>query len=255
MSLNDVEGGRLSLLLSQWVSNIRQSLPSLRQFATHVIERHDIPLAHTRDIITRILSQRKRNVDLVHRMPAYSMVIFSKFAWLQEAMRQHPTITSWIWVDAGQSRNYKRLSSLGSSIWPHPSWTEALMKDDKDKIWIQGRIEVPDFLKDTMSKKYAIGSCESVLWATIFAGNSAVMSKLCERVLNFFFNELLKKNRIDTEQVALQELWKAGDIPFQILIPSHFKNLWGLHQYSELGYWWHFPRANPNQPFLTDPSN
>lgn len=141
--------------------------------------------------------------DLAMKMPEYQVVIHSKFGWMQQAINENPFHSEiFIWLDAGSSRfwEFKTESKLDpTKPWPHTSWL--LPIKNSNRVWIQR-----DAFFNCSFGPVAIGLSISSVNASTFAANTSTMKRLCVMMHDFLQKEMLSKNRLDNEQVALSIL-------------------------------------------------
>lgn len=234
--------------LCEWVKSARPR----DQYQTLIISepKDRCPQAHNLHRMKQILQSnfQKNESDLSMQMPEYQMLMYSKFGWLQRAMKLNPFETDmFAWVDAGQSRFWSRSSYHARAVWPHPSWVRKI--SNSERVWLQGRREMFAFADGIKQRKEAenekiIGTCQSVLWGTVVAGHQTVLKHLCHLVDDYLEYQLLQKGRIDNDQVTLQLIWTKYRDLFQLMIPITWNNLWGLDQYPELVPLWSVPVAS-----------
>lgn len=178
----------------------KDDILSARTEGLHIIETplSDIIMWKHRDRITEILNDpafkatQKHPNDITNRLPEYCMIQYSKFGFLEWAVKNNPFKSEYFcWMDAGISRFFN----------PHKAYT---LKTDSiaPTFYIQSDVNARRRLSVITSDTY-IGTNECILKGTIWVMDAASFELVKEEVMHILTDEMLSKGRIDNEQIAL----------------------------------------------------
>ena len=136
-------------------------------------------------------------------LPEYNVIQYSKFGWLEEAMRFNPFQSdTFFWMDAGISRFFLDVDVT----LPYPRIIPS------DKFIIQKRFDLDTFSMD-------IWKADNVLKGTMFGGRKesvlAVSTKIEE-----MFQDMLSQGNVNNEQIALAMVYHANKDLFFIVDDS-----------------------------------
>ena len=137
-------------------------------------------------------------------LPEYNVIQYSKFGWLEEAMRVNPFHTDhFFWMDAGISRFFL---DVDVSL-PYPRMIPS------DKFIIQKRFDLETFSMD-------IWKADNVLKGTMFGGHKESVLAISTKVEEMFQSMLLQEN-VNNEQIALAMVYHANKDLFFIVDDSN----------------------------------
>ena len=137
-------------------------------------------------------------------LPEYNVIQYSKFGWLEEAMRLNPFHTEhFFWMDAGISRFFL---DVDVSL-PYPRMIPS------DKFIIQKRFDLDTFSMD-------IWKADNVLKGTMFGGHRDSVLAVSTKVEEMFRSMLLQEN-VNNEQIALAMVYHANKDLFFIVDDSN----------------------------------
>lgn len=143
-------------------------------------------------------------------LPEYCIIQYSKFEWLKLAAQFNTFQTdNFFWIDAGCSRFFGSVNI--SNMYPGPK-TQELLNDGK--FIIQGRSDLHTYpINDNF-----IWDSVNLLVGTMFGGNSNVVLQISEEINKIWENDMLNKNCVNNEQLALAILWKKQPLLFNVFI-------------------------------------
>ena len=137
-------------------------------------------------------------------LPEYNVIQYSKFGWLEEAMKINPFQSdTFFWMDAGISRFFL---DVDVSL-PYPRILPS------DKFIIQKRFDLETFSMD-------IWKADNVLKGTMFGGRKESVSAVSTKVEEMFQSMLLQEN-VNNEQIALAMVYHANKDLFFIVDDSN----------------------------------
>jgi len=137
-------------------------------------------------------------------LPEYNVIQYSKFGWLEEAIRINPFQSEYFfWMDAGISRFF---GDVDISL-PYPS-----ISIDTDKFMIQPREDIFTYSIDDAF----LWKAENLFKGGMFGGNAIILSVLSEKVEQEF-NIMLTQRVINNEQLAIALVWKKNPELFYLI--------------------------------------
>ena len=137
-------------------------------------------------------------------LPEYNVIQYSKFGWLEKAMRVNPFHTDhFFWMDAGISRFFL---DVDVSL-PYPRMIPS------DKFIIQKRHDLDTFSMD-------IWKADNVLKGTMFGGRKESVLAVSTKVEEMFQSMLLQGN-VNNEQIALAMVYHSNKDLFFIVDDSN----------------------------------
>lgn len=176
----------------------------------------EIPLFYLKDKINSILTNQEYKLKIQDNkriecvLDLYNIIQYSKFEWLKKSIEFNPYESDYFfWIDAGCSRFFDDLQSSFPNLNKMPI-----------KFLIQGNINTN---KINIDEDYKWRS-DCVLVGTFFGGSKNFVKSVSNEVLNFLYNEMLCKNMINNEQIALAFIKKNKPDLFDVYI-----NLNGHH--------------------------
>lgn len=166
-----------------------------------------------RDDVARILEndEYKRTVERPTRvecvLPEYNIIQYSKFGWLEDAIEEDPFDTpSFFWIDIGISRFF--LDVDVSVPYPGPSFV-----NKNDKFIIQQRHDLYSFPIDD---KF-VWRWDNLVKGTMFGGTKQAILAVSKEVDTVFVEEMIEKEVVNNEQIALAMVWKRNPSLFQFV--------------------------------------
>lgn len=190
---------------------VEKYLPKNEKIKIIVTDLEDTPLYSLKEKIDEILNDKFyiNNIQDPQRIECnlslYNIIQYSKFAWLKEAINYNYFNSDYFfWIDAGCSRFFNNLSEN------FPNYTNILDK----KFYIQGNINTGNI---EINEDYKWRS-DCVLVGTFFGGKKTYVTKVSNLVIDFLINEMLFKNMINNEQIALAFIQKKHPELFNVYI-------------------------------------
>ena len=195
--------------LKEFIEERRKDIP------TEIIVRtnEEIPYYHLQDKIQGILDSDdyKKSIEDPARIECkqamYSVIQYSKFAWLKEAVQKNPHGSDYFfWLDAGGSRffdnfdlteDYPSKEAMESLEGMGESFLLQMNCDYYPDLYNAEELDL-DYLYDNRS--YVLGS--------MFGGHKNKIPQVCDMVEDIFLNEMIKKGNVNNEQIALGYLIK-----------------------------------------------
>ena len=180
----------------------------------------DIPMWKYRDNVSRILQDsefkksQKHHNDITNILPEYSLVQYSKFDWIQQAsVSDLFKSMTFVWIDAGFSRLYptNRLYRFNSS-----NITNFTVQADSTIS------RIPALTYDNY-----IGTNDRIFQGGLWYTTPYTISEIRNIVIYIWEKEMLSKNRLDNEQIALALSYKLFPSIFSVIksngtVPSLF---------------------------------
>lgn len=148
----------------------------------------------------------------------YNIIQYSKFDWLEIAADNNYFNTdNYFWMDAGCSRFFDGVDT--KNAWPTNS---KLICDNK--MTIQGNVNTKKYYNNWPGNDEYIWDNNCILVGTLFGGNKTICKKMNSLVKNLF-EEYLKKNCVNNEQIILGILLKQYPELFNVYIELNGKHL------------------------------
>jgi hypothetical protein len=148
-------------------------------------------------------------------LPEYNIIQYSKFGWLEKIIKENPFNSEYFfWIDAGISRFFL---DVDVSI-KYPG--QKLIHDANNKFIIQCRKDLNTFNIDDNF----IWGAHDLLKGGMFGGKYDIILKVGEKVKEVFNNDMLKKNNVNNEQLALALAYNKNRELFYIV--DDFPNIY-----------------------------
>lgn len=152
-------------------------------------------------------------------LPEYNVIQYSKFGWLNEAIKQNPFNTdNFFWIDAGLSRFFGDLDL--ARFYPNQSTVDRL----DNKFAIQCR---HDLLTYPIDDNF-IWKSDNLLKGTMFGGSREVVLKMRKDIDDIFVTKMLGKNNVNNEQLAMALAYKHNPGMFYIIEDSHISHIYSI---------------------------
>ena len=174
----------------------------------------EIPYYYLKNKINQIIESEffKKTVKDVERIECknsmYSIIQYSKFKWLQQAIEENPFNSKFFfWMDAGASRFFGNYDLTQN--YPSLNGLEAL-EEMGDKFLIQMNTEYyPDLSNaETLSEDY-LYDCRSFTLGSFFGGTEIAILQVVKEIENILLNKMIANDFINNEQIALGYLLKT----------------------------------------------
>jgi hypothetical protein len=148
------------------------------------------------------------------KLPEYNIIQYSKFHCLQMAIEDNPFQSElFFWLDAGGSRFFLDVDIQLS--FPSQGAINVMLQNPC-QFFIQKRHDLEKYPIDDAF----IWNSENLLCGTMFGGDTMALTKMAEKVEEVLVNEMLLKNNVNNEQLALAMVWKKNPELFY-LIPNY----------------------------------
>ena len=145
------------------------------------------------------------------KIPEYNIIQYSKFGWLNDCIEINPFNSDYFfWIDAGISRFFYNVNL--KNTYPSSNGLQIILNSDK-KFIIQQRHDLQQFNID----KNFIWGADNLLKGGMFGGHKNIIKILSIILEKIFVKEMLEKNNVNNEQLALALLWKKYSNLFYII--------------------------------------
>lgn len=159
----------------------------------------------------------KHPKDITNLIPEYILIQYSKFGWLDQAIQTNPFKTpQFIWIDAGFSRFYNTNSVYQSVAMPTNKF---YCRVNDRESWID-KLEADTYI--TTNECILQGGCWRISPDTFYT--------IKDEIFRIWETDMLDKNRLDNEQIALALTCKKYRSLFKLVndannISSIFKTI------------------------------
>lgn len=141
-------------------------------------------------------------------LPEYNIIQYSKFGWLEQAIQENPFGSEYFfWMDVGISRFF-----LDTNINLKYPGNDLIIKAH-NKFIIQCRHDLNNFNID----ENFIWKADNLLKGGMFGGNKNVILQIKNKIEETFLNEMIMKNNINNEQLALALVYNKNKELFFIV--------------------------------------
>jgi hypothetical protein len=203
--------------LREFVEERRTDIPT--EIIVQSVE--EIPYYYLKDQLDSIIESEEYQekisdpdrIECQHSM--YSIVQYSKFKWLQEAIEENLFNSKFFfWMDAGASRFFEGYDL--SQDYPSINAIEAL-NEMGDKFLLQMNME---YYKDlaqasTLPDEYLLDNRSYVL-GSMFGGGKNSLLKVGSDVEDILLNKMIANEFVNNEQIALGYLVKQNEDDFEV---------------------------------------
>ena len=142
-------------------------------------------------------------------LPEYNIIQYSKFGWLEEAIRLNPFHTSYFfWMDAGISRFFEDMN-LNLPYPRHLSTNQFIIQPREDLFTYT--------IDDTFLWK-----ADNLFKGGMFGGNLTILPVIREKVEEEF-KLMLSQGIVNNEQLAIALVWKKYPDLFQLVSTNHHR--------------------------------
>jgi hypothetical protein len=174
--------------------------------------------------INRILNDNnyKNKISYPNRvecvLPEYNILQYSKFHYLQMAINDNPFNSNYFfWLDAGGSRFFLDVDITK----PYPSENTIIFLKNNDKFIIENRSDIYNYVIDDNF----IWKADNLLIGGLFGGSISIINKMFNLIENIFLNEMINKNNINNEQLALALIYNDNPQLFYLINSSPYYSL------------------------------
>lgn len=161
-------------------------------------------------------------IECRHSM--YSIVQYSKFKWLQNAIEENPFNSKFFfWMDAGASRFFD--SSEFDDEYPSNNALESL-EQIGDKFLVQMNTEYYNDLvsAETLTEEYLLDN-RSYILGSMFGGTKQGILNVSFQIDDILLNKMISNTFVNNEQIALGYLVKTNPELFEIYYRDNGKHL------------------------------
>ena len=219
--------------VKEFIEDRRSSVPTY--IVVQTIE--EIPYYYLKDKIDNIIESEEYlnkisdpdRIECKHSL--YSIVQYSKFKWLERAIKENPHGSKYFfWLDAGSSRFFEGYDL--SMDYPSPEAIESL-NEMGDSFLIQMNMEYYKDLAsaDELPKEYLLDNRSYVL-GSMFGGGTESIKKISKHMEEIFVDEMIGNGYVNNEQIAFGYLVKKYPFDFSIFERYNGKH---LELFAELG--------------------
>ena len=180
-----------------------------------VMPLEEVPYYKYKDKMDHILKSENYKVKMCDtnriecKMSLYSVLIYSKFEWLNHAVQQDYFNTIYFfWLDAGASRFFENLI-------PDEPWPKNYSLLNSNKLNIQGNYNTVRWVREKLP--YDIYENNCILATGLFGGTKEVCISTAKRVNNEF-ERYLDQGVFNNEQILLGTLLLQDNKPFNVYI-------------------------------------
>lgn len=198
-------------------SSVVPYIPQKPNIKVIVTSPDQIPLYDKCGAIRSILNnpeylQKIKNPNRVECvLPMYNIIQYSKFEWLKRTIKENPFDSEYFfWMDAGCSRFFGDLPKSFPNSDKLPS-----------KFLIQGNYNTNRIPIDENYKWMS----DCVLVGTFFGGHHIYVTQVSDLTLKFLQEEMLNKNMVNNEQIALAYICKRNPSLFNVYIQLNEEHL------------------------------
>lgn len=190
----------------------------------------EIPYYHLKNNMDLIIQSKeyKEKIGCPDRIECnhslYSIIQYSKFKWIEEAIDNNYFDSDYyFWLDAGASRFFGEVDI--DSKFPGSSALEALYGIE-EKCLIQLNTETyHDLVNSKKLNKDYFYDPRSFVCGTFFGMHKNIHPTLLKSIEDIFFNDMLKNNNLNNEQIALAYLVKNSPELFEVYYRSNWKQI------------------------------
>ena len=172
----------------------------------------DIPYYYLKDKIDSILkdpSYIEKILDpnrIECNLSLYNIIQYSKFKWIEKSIEMDNTFDYYFWIDAGCSRFFK---NSPREIYP------LIENISEGKFNIQGNVNTDKIYPSMDIEKYKFDN-NCILVGTFFGGNKKIIKILSKEIEKILITDMIEKNLINNEQIALGILYKRNPDLFYV---------------------------------------
>jgi Bacterial protein of unknown function (HtrL_YibB) len=196
--------------------NLVEFVKNRREYPTKIITHtvSEIPYYFLKDKIQMIISSEKyqKKIDVPQRIeckhPMYTVVQYSKFKWLDEAIRLNPFDSKYFfWIDAGASRHFEDFDI--NNQFPSQESLDAF-EQMGEKFLLQLNMEFYKELahSESLTDDY-LWDARSITCGSFFGGEIEAVKKVNQEIDNVLITKMIDNEFVNNEQIALAYLLKT----------------------------------------------
>ena len=212
--------------LFSFVEERRRDIPT--KIIVQTIEK--IPYYYLKDKMDSILQSEdyKNKMAVLDRIECnyslYSIIQYYKFKWIENAIQNNIFNSElFFWIDAGASRFFD-----GFDLEKEFPGVAANKELDElgEKILIQQNMEsYSDLVSSNGLDKSYFYDARSFVCGTFFGMHKNIHSKILSEIENILFNDMISRNNLNNEQIALGYLVKNKPELFEIFYRNNWKQI------------------------------
>lgn len=147
------------------------------------------------------------------KLPEYNILQYSKFHYLLLAINDNPFKSNYFfWLDAGASRFFLDVDISQ----PYPSLNTINFLKNNNKFIIENRSDINNYVIDDNF----IWKADNLLIGGLFGGSISIINIMFNLIENIFLNQMINKNNVNNEQLALALIWKDNPQLFYLINSS-----------------------------------
>jgi len=212
--------------LLSFVEKRRKDIPT----KTIVQNIEEIPYYYLKDKMDSILQSEdyKNKMAVLNRIECnyslYSIIQYSKFKWIEKAIQNNDFDSElFFWIDAGASRFFDGFDL--EKEFPGVAANKELNELGK-KVLIQQNMEsYSDLVSSNVLDKSYFYDARSFVCGTFFGMHKNIHSKILGEIENILFNDMISKNNLNNEQIALGYLVKNKPELFEVFYRNNWKQI------------------------------
>lgn len=150
------------------------------------------------------------------KLPEYNVIQYSKFGWLQDAIRENPFKSDvFFWMDIGISRFFENMDL--AMEYPNPFALERLLEhNNSDGFIIQKRYDLESFNIDDNFKWRS----DNLLKGGMFGGTELCIRRMTKQIEQVFQEQMLARECVNNEQIALAIVYTKNSKLFNLINDS-----------------------------------
>lgn len=152
--------------------------------------------------------------DICMRQPDYNIVQYAKFEFLLDSIQRNVYgSTHFVWIDAGITRHFVQ-DDLKKKAVP------IALRGEKIYVGCSPSAELVQNGSRRLQKSF-VGSNENVIKGMIFGGAIKAVTSLSRKTLWVLDQQMLAKNRVDNEQIAMALVLQQWPHLFRLVKSNH----------------------------------
>jgi hypothetical protein len=170
----------------------------------------DIPMWKYKHDVEKILNSdsfksiQKYKNDITNLLPEYTLIQYSKLGWLEDAQNRNTFNSSqYVWIDGGFSRFYDTNSQYKCT------------RTSCNSFSIQADHTITKI--PSLSYDNYIGSNERIFHGGLWVVSAKIITDVKKEVIRIWETEMIEKNRIDNEQIAIGLAFKNKSELFNVI--------------------------------------
>lgn len=205
-----------------WRTDVLEARQEVGPLCVVTTTLEETPMWHDKDTVTAVLRAKafpqRHPEDITNKLPAYTLIQYSKFGWLVDAAKRVLCCKHVVWMDAGFSRFF-----TGDGRFQLRKKMLEVLPSNQLSIETTGLISQIGMI----TPDNYIGTNECILRGGLWVVSKSLLPTLVMRIQRIWEDEMLAKSRIDNEQIALALLCKETPAAFDLV---HTNQLLGSHR-------------------------